>query len=137
MSPTLGRPAGCPRTGDVRPDPARSRSWWQSGTSGQPQHNTGVDMTFSIRRPTLDPVDTERFKEHAAELAASAKVHASEAATHAAEAAGQAKEWSTPRIEAAIEWLAPRIEHLYKESVKAAAPTTRWRPRSAASTTPW
>ena len=33
-----------------------------------------------------------------------------------------AKDWTTPKVEQAIDWLLPRVEHLYKESVKAAAP---------------
>ncbi len=60
--------------------------------------------------PKLD-VDTEHLKEQAADLAAKA-----------GDAAYQAKEWTTPKVEAFIDWLLPRAEHLYKESVKAAAP---------------
>ncbi|MGW6129014.1 hypothetical protein ACWFNE_03195 [Cellulomonas sp. NPDC055163] len=83
-------------------------------------------MTFAIRRPNLDSVDTEKLKLQAAEkaavLAAAAKVQAAEAAGQAAGAAAHAKEWGTPKAEAAIEWLVPRVEHLYKESLKAAVP---------------
>lgn len=83
-------------------------------------------MTFAIRRPNLESVDTDKLKLQAAEkaavLASAAKVQAAEAAGQAAGVAAHAKEWGTPKVEAGIEWLVPRVEHLYKESLKAAVP---------------
>lgn len=72
-------------------------------------------------RPKID-VDTERLKGQAADLGVSLAEGAKEAAARAGDAAGHAKEWTTPRVEAFVAWLLPRLDHLYKESVKSAAP---------------
>lgn len=72
-------------------------------------------------RPKID-VDTERLKTQAAVLGASLADGAKDAAGRAGDAAGHAKEWTTPRVEAFVAWLLPHVDHLYKESVKTAAP---------------
>ncbi len=72
-------------------------------------------------RPKID-VDTERLKGQAAGLGASLAEGAKHGAVRASDAAGQAKDWTTPRVEAFVAWLVPQVEHLYRESVKTAAP---------------
>src|SRR3954453_5042931 len=100
---------------------------WQSGRPVQPT-SLEPDMPFTTRRPKID-VDTEKIKDQAADLGAAiadeashAKGTASVAAGKAGVAAVQAKDWTGPKVEAFGDWLLPRLEHLYKESVKAAAP---------------
>lgn len=72
-------------------------------------------------RPKID-VDTERLKGQAAELGATLADGAKDAAAKAGDAAVHAKDWTAPRVEAFVAWLLPRLDHLYKESVKSAAP---------------
>lgn len=72
-------------------------------------------------RPKID-VDTERLKGQAADLGATLADGAKDAAARAGDAAGHAKEWTAPKVEAFVAWLLPRLDHLYKESVKNAAP---------------
>lgn len=72
-------------------------------------------------RPKID-VDTERLKGQAAELGATLADGAKDAAARAGDAAGHAKDWTAPKVEAFVAWLLPRLDHLYKESVKNAAP---------------
>jgi gas vesicle protein len=71
-------------------------------------------------------IDTDELKKQAAvqakAAAGSLKDASSTAATKAVDAAGHAKDWTTPKVEGFIDWLLPRAEHLYRESVKAAAP---------------
>ncbi|MBO0898590.1 hypothetical protein J1G42_01250 [Cellulomonas sp. zg-ZUI222] len=72
-------------------------------------------------RPKID-VDTERLKGQAAGLGATLADGAKHGAARASDAAGQAKDWTTPKVEAFVAWLVPQVEHLYRESVKTAAP---------------
>ena len=72
-------------------------------------------------RPKID-VDTERLKGQAAGLGATLADGAKHGAARASDAAGHAKDWTTPRVEAFVAWLVPQVEHLYRESVKTAAP---------------
>jgi gas vesicle protein len=76
--------------------------------------------------PFTSRPDTDELKKQAAVQAKAAtssiKDASSTAATKAVDAAGHAKDWTTPKVEGFIDWLLPRAEHLYRESVKAAAP---------------
>ena len=87
-------------------------------------------MPFTKSRPKID-VDTEKSRTRRPTWAPRSPTpprarRATRRATAAVARPGtppsQAKDWTTPKVEAFIDWLLPRVEHLYKESVKAAAP---------------